>query len=249
MIFQKDGRAEVYVGVSPRAGVGLTTTLINMAYNAGQKLKTLYVDLDVINPGGTSLLGLEKEKSIWNVITGESPANINFIYNVHGFDVMPLYIFKSRDMSGYLDEEDRIIRRILEKVKQLRKDYDVIFIDTMPGYTVTSIKVWQIFDHLIGVGNHNIQSISSLLQVSDIFREWTERGLTRGFEVIIFNNTGNHDPIEQNILREMFVNVPVYMIPFTKGFYASPSSISKGDEDYKKSLKNIINILKIGTNE
>ena len=78
MRFQKESGSEVYVGVSPRAGVGLTTTLINMAYNVNRKLKTLYVDLDVINPGGTALLGLEKEKNIWDIITGESPANINF---------------------------------------------------------------------------------------------------------------------------------------------------------------------------
>ncbi len=247
MIFQRGDGSEVYVGVSPRAGVGLTTTLINMAYNASQRMKTLYVDLDVINPGGTALLGLEKERSIWNIITGESPANINFIYNVQGFDVMPLYIFKSRDMSGYLDDEDRIIRRILEKVQQLREKYDIIFIDTMPGYTITSIKVWQVFEHLIGVGNYNIQSISSLLQVSDIFREWTERNLIRGFEAILFNNTGNHDPIDQNILRELFLNVPIHLIPFTKDFYASSSPISRKDENYSKSIKNIIEILKIGT--
>jgi MinD-like ATPase involved in chromosome partitioning or flagellar assembly len=245
-MFSKE-KGKVYVGVSPRGGVGLTTTLLNLAYNVDPKLKTLYVDLDSLNPGGTCLLGMERENSIWNVITGTS-AKEDFIYRVEDFYTMPLYIFKSQEMASYLDDEEDIMKRILDVIMDLRRKYDIIFIDTLPGYTITSVKAWQKFDHLIGVGNYNIQSISGLLQVVGIFEEWTNRNLMREFEGIIFVDTGNHNHIDEKVLRELFINIPIYTLPYTREFYSSPP-IAKEDLLYMTSVRRILKNLGVKTKE
>ena len=43
--------ARTFVGVAPRAGVGLTTLFINFAHIIGDKNRVLYVDLDILNLG------------------------------------------------------------------------------------------------------------------------------------------------------------------------------------------------------
>lgn len=235
--------AEVYVGVAPRAGVGATTTLLNLAHAAAKEMKTLYIDLDILNPGATALLGLERENSYWNVLVGSSTSD-SFVHRVGSLDVMPFYVFRPREMSRYLNEEEEIINKILETIIKLRKSYDVIFIDTLPRYTISSIKVWQEFEHLIGVGNYNIQSLSALLQVNEIFREWSKRNLSRGFECLIFNDTGNHTKIDERVLRELFVGTTIYSMPYTKEFYSS-SAIAKNDAYYVGSIKKILESLGI----
>lgn len=234
--------AEVYVGIAPRAGVGATTTLLNLANSAAKDMKTLYVDLDVLNPGATALLGLERENSYWNVIAGNA-ASEKYVHRVGSLDVMPFYIFRPPEMSRYLDEEEDIIKDILKTILELKKSYDAIFIDTLPGYSITSIKVWQEFEHLIGIGNYNIQSLSSLLQVNEILKEWSKRNLSRSFECLIFNDTGNHTKIDERVLRELFANATIYSVPYTREFYSS-AAIVKDDAFYTGSIKKILENLR-----
>lgn len=230
--------AEVFVGVSPRAGVGQTTLLLNLAYNCGESKKVLYVDMDVLNPGGTSLLGLEREPSLWDILIGKSNPE-TYLYRFENFDILPLYIYSPREMALYLDEERKFASQILDKIDELSRSYDYIFIDSLPGYTITSVMTWQKYTNLIGVGNYNVQSISSLLQIIDIFKEWSARNLKREFMAIIFNDTGNHEKIDIRVLSEIFVNIPIYQVSYTREFYAS-LPIAREDLIYRSELRKIL---------
>jgi MinD-like ATPase involved in chromosome partitioning or flagellar assembly len=240
---EKTGKGKVIVGVSPRAGVGATTTLLNFAYFSPPNMNTIYVDLDILNPGGTDLLELERERNILDYFKDN---NTEYIYEVENFSVMPLYLRRAVDMEEYLMQERELSERILSQVEKLRESYDLIFVDTMPGYSYTTIKVWQRFDELIGICDYNVQSISSLLQVRDIFREWFNRGLERYFKGIIVIDTKSNKQVKEKIMREIFENTPIYEIPFTKEFQDS-NIISKDDTFYKYSLKNVLK--KLGISE
>ncbi|GCC11124.1 tyrosine kinase [archaeon] len=231
--------ARVFVGVAPRAGVGLTTLFINFAHIIGDTNRVLYVDLDILNLGGTGLLGLERECNIWEIINGRVNEETTFIHKFENFDVLPIYILKPKHMSIYLDGEERFINMILEKIDELKNSYDYVFIDTLPGYTVTSITTWQKYTSLIGAANYNVQAISSLLQVNDIFKEWSARNLKRGFSAIVFNDTGNQEKINIRVLQEIFTNIPIHTVPYTKEFYSS-HPIANEDIIYKSELRRII---------
>jgi cellulose biosynthesis protein BcsQ len=236
-------KSTTYVGVSPRGGVGATSTLLNFAKNVKDGLKALYVDLDVINPGGTSLLKLENRNNVLDVAEKKTIDN-TFIYNIENFDVMPLYLYKSRDMSSYLEKEDETILFLINKIRELEKIYDVIFVDTPPGYMRTSIKVWQRFDNLIGFGNYDIQALSSLLQVMDIFKEWASRNLAKRFSCFIFTDIGTHKRVDESVLRELYVHTPIYTLPYTREFYSS-SPFAKEDQIYLKALKRVLGNINI----
>ncbi len=239
------GKGRVVVGVAPRAGVGATTVLLNFAYLASSSLKTLYVDFDVLNPGGTDLLELEREKNVLDCIKANGG---NYIYQVETFGVMPLYLNKAKQMEEYLQNERELSELIISEIEKQRDKYDLILVDTTPGYTYTTIKVWQRFDELLGICDYNIQSISSLLQVKDIFREWSDRGLARFFKGIAVNDTKSSKQIREKILREIFENTPIFEIPYTKEFYDA-GVISKQDSFYKYSVKNVLKKLGVSAGE
>ncbi|NOZ76386.1 MAG: ParA family protein [Euryarchaeota archaeon] len=236
-------KARTYVGVSPRGGVGATYSLMNLANNVSEDLKTLYIDLDPINPGGTSLLKLENRNNVLDV-AGKKTIDNAFIYDVENFEVMPLYLYKSRDMSSYLEKEDETVLFLINKIHELEKSYDVIFVDTPPGYMRTSIKVWQRFDNLIGFGNYDIQSLSSLLQVMDIFKEWAARNLVKRFSCFVFTDIGTHKKIDESVLWELYMNTPIYTLPYTKEFFSS-SPFAVKDTLYLSAVRGILKNLNI----
>ncbi len=239
----EDHRASgrVIVGVAPRAGVGATTIFLNFAYLTPPHLKVIYVDLDVLNPGGTDLLGLEREMNVLDYVKGNGG---DFIYKVENFSVMPLYLYKAEQMEEFMKNERELSELLIKEIEKMREKYDLIFVDTTPGYTYTTIKAWQRFDELIGVCDYNVQSISSLLQVKNIFREWSNRGLERFFKGIVINDTKSSKQIRERILREIFENTPIHEIPYTKEFY-NEKIISKEDTFYKYSVKNVLKKLGI----
>jgi len=233
-------RSLTYIGVSPRAGVGATSTLLNLANNVKDGLRTLYVDLDAINPGGTSLLELENRP---NILEQNTPDN-SYIYSMGNFEVMPLYLYKSRDMSTYLEKEDETALFLINKIRELEKDYDVIFVDTPPGYMRTAIKTWQRFENLIGFGNYDIQSLSSLLQVMDIFKEWGARNLTRTLTTIVFTDIGTNKRVHESVLKELYSQRPIHAIPHSREFYSS-APLVRNDSVYLKAVKKLLASLNI----
>lgn len=219
--------------------------LLNFAYYSPPNLRILYVDLDVLNPGGTDLMGLEREKNILDYIKGNGS---DYIYKYENFSVMPLYLYNVEQMEDFLMNERALSERIISEIEKMREKYDIIFVDTTPGYTHITIKAWQRFEELIGICDYNVQSISSLLQVKNIFKEWSKRGLERFFMGIAINDTKSSKQVKERILRDIFENTQIYEIPSTKEFF-SENIISKDDTFYKYSVKNVLKKLGITEKE
>lgn len=125
-----------------KGGVGKTTTSINLSAGLGKLGKSiLLIDLD---PQGnsTSGLGLEKreiEKLIYNVLAMDLPINEAILPT----SAENLYIIPSNNQLAGLEielaKEGNWEERLKSKIKDIKDQYDFIFIDCPPSLGILSV--------------------------------------------------------------------------------------------------------------
>jgi chromosome partitioning protein len=135
-----------------KGGVGKTTTVVNMAaYCADYNKKVLLIDLDS-QGNATTGLGFSKsalKKSVYSVlIDDESIAHNILPTQVPNLDILPANV----DLSGA--EVDLVYKRNREQIlknalKEVKNNYDYIFIDCPPSLGLLTINAWVASDSVI----------------------------------------------------------------------------------------------------
>ena len=126
--------------VNQKGGVGKTTTAVNLTAALTELgLRVLLCDFDP-QANATSGLGVDKRKikySVYDVTINKIPAEKAIVKTKHG-DVLPA----SADLAGATVEligADFRERQLDMALKDIKKDYDVIFVDCPPSLELLTL--------------------------------------------------------------------------------------------------------------
>ncbi len=162
-----------------KGGVGKTAGCVNLAYACAKSgIKTLLWDLDAqgaasfyfkIKPeikGGTKKLF--KTKEVGDLVKETE---------IEHLDILPAD-FSYRHMDLFLDSEKKSKKRMDEFIKQFEKDYDVMFLDCPPSFSLVSENVFNSADFMLIPLIPTTLSMRTLEQIQNYVNEHKKQTLT-----------------------------------------------------------------------
>lgn len=151
--------------ISIKGGVGKTTTVINLAHCLSNDYgkKVLVIDANFSSPNVALHLGNINTKYTVNDVLGQKVKPSNAIYkHEFGFHVMSASIAQANG-NNFL--------RLKDKVSQLKKDYDVVLIDSSPSLNNELLATINASDELYVVSTPDLPTLSTTLRAVKLAKE------------------------------------------------------------------------------
>lgn len=154
----------VVIGIfSLKGGVGKTTTVVSLgAAIASFGKKVLLIDGNISSPNlGLHLEIVEPEVSLQDVL--ERKANpLQAIHKLANFDVLPASIFDNLKVNPFL---------LKEKIKNLKRNYDYIIIDSSPSLDNETLGAMMASDEILVVTTPDHPTLSTTLKAIKLARQ------------------------------------------------------------------------------
>ena len=233
-----------------KGGVGKTAASVNLSYLSSlEGKKTLLWDLD---PQGSSSFYYHKEQgndaSLKKIISRK--VELNDI--IEGTDYRNLEIipsdFSYRHMDTLLDQVKKSKKRIREVLKELKNEYDVIFLDCPPGISILAENIFQACDYILVPTVPTPLCLRTYEQIISFFKE---DNLDKSSVIPFFSMVEMRKSIHRNLMKELTEGIPnlcTSVIPFLAdvekmGIYRKPvaefSPNSKASASFKALWKEI----------
>jgi len=191
-----------------KGGVGKTSTTINLAYNASKKYKVLVWDLD---PQGASTFFLDRKVKDDNFVSKVEKKGIRkFIKSTHhkNIDLIPADL-SLKDIDRHL-EDDKMFKTLL---KDIKKDYDYIFIDSPPTLSIISQNIFKVSDVILIPTIPTILSVRTYNQIVKYFKNYTKKKYIFTFLSMVDKRKKMHLDIAKKILKlpkKQILKTPIY---------------------------------------
>ena len=233
-----------------KGGVGKTAASVNLSYLSSlDGYKTLLWDLD---PQGSSSFYYDKEPgndaSLKKIITGK----VELKDIITETDYRKLHIipsdFSYRHMDTILDQVKKSKKRIKEALKELKNDYDVVFLDCPPGISILAENIFHACDYILVP---TVPTPLCLRTYEQIISFLEEEELNTSTVIPFFSMVEGRKSVHQNMMKELIRkmhNLCSSAIPFMAdvekmGIYRKPvvefSPNSKAAASFKALWKEI----------
>jgi len=233
-----------------KGGVGKTATAVNLSYLSSLEGKsTLLWDLD---PQGSSTFYYQKEQgndsNLKKIITGKVElTDIIKDTDYRNLNIIPSD-FSYRHMDTVLDQVKKSKKRIREALKELKGEYDVIFLDCPPGISILAENIFHACDYILVPTVPTPLSLRSYEQIISFYKQ---DDLEESSVIPFFSMVEMRKSIHQNMIKELTGKIPnlcTSLIPFLAdvekmGIYRKPvsdfSPNSKASTSFKALWKEI----------
>lgn len=206
----------VYGIYNVKGGVGKTATSVNLAYLSGSEgLRTLLWDLD---PQGSASFYYDEvfgnDTSLKKIISGKVElSNIICKTEYPNLNIIPAD-FSYRHIDAVLDQVKKSKKRIKEVLKDIKKDYDVVFIDCPPAISFLAENIFYACDFILVPTVPTTLSLRAYEQIISFFEddELDKSMVIPFFSMVEMKKTFHRNSIEG--LTGILPNVCNSYIPF-----------------------------------
>lgn len=199
--------------VSLKGGVGKTTAVVSLGAALSELgKKVLLIDGNLHSPTlGLHLNIIDPEKTLHDVFNRKAHAR-DAIFEYEGMDVMPASIFSRLKLNPL---------KLKDKIQILKKDYDILLVDSSPNLNEETLGVILAADELFVVTTADHATLSMTLKAVKLARQ---RG-TNVKGIIINKFYGKDFEISLGSIEET-LDIPVLaVIPYDKNFLRALSKM------------------------
>lgn len=206
----------VYGIYNIKGGVGKTAASVNLSYLSSlDGNKTLLWDLD---PQGSSSFYYDKvqwnDTSLKKIISGK----VELRDIIVDTDYRKLHIipsdFSYRHIDTMLDQVKKSKKRIREALKELKNDYDVVFLDCPPGISILAENIFNACNYILVPTVPTPLCMRTYEQIISFFEQ---DDLKTSAVIPFFSMVEVRKSIHQNMMKEFLQKIPnlcTSVIPF-----------------------------------
>jgi cellulose biosynthesis protein BcsQ len=235
-----------------KGGVGKTTTVVNLAAALSKKgYRVLIIDLDS-QANTTFATGLAKfvdekdddliDNNIYHVINFKNKYFIKDVARKSQFcdpqiDVVPAHINLMK-LEKQLVEVEPAKTRLLEKLKQIENDYDIVIIDTPPSLNLYAKIALITADYLIipsdlkPFANEGLKNVQEFIQEIDEVRQWLGKLPIQTLGVLPSKISTNHKFRSSSLPKRKAVIEERYNMVLMESIIFEREDLSKAVENY-----------------